>query len=149
MRLLTNNIKAIGIYVAVSLLSIPLIIPLWNIAEYRGNTVLTSSIAILFSLFTLALFFCAGRFFIKSTGVLMHDCLSIMPSIVIVCFCCAFAPEISRYFTIPHLFFALLLNIISNNEMIGVLVSVGISLLALLAGAITKMRPRNGSLDTH
>ena len=135
MQILINNIKVIGIFIAISLISIPIIMPLWNIAEYRGQFALTLSITILFSIFTTTLFFFASRFFIRGTGVLVYDFLSLIAFIVIVIIGFIFIPErVIFLFSFPHLF----LTIIFKNQILGSIISVTLSLLALLAGIITK-----------
>ena len=134
MQILINNIKIIGIFIAISLISIPILTVLWNIAENNGKFAFTCIITILFTVFTMVLYFLAGRFLVKGTGVLIYDVISLFAIIIIIFVGFILIPEKAIFFTYPHLLFI----IIFNNQIVGTIISVAISLLTLLIGIITK-----------
>jgi hypothetical protein len=137
-QVLFNNIKVLGIYGVVSLLSIIIMNPLWLMVEYKGNPVLTYGIVILTSGLSTLLFLLGGRFFLKGTGVLFHDLLSFSAIVVIAIVALLFLPQVAHFFMYPHLLLGYLIAAKANSYYICVIVAFCISLAALLIGAITK-----------
>jgi len=138
LQILINNIKVLGIYGVISILSILIQTPLINIAEPRGSAMITSCVTIFVSGISLALFFFAGRLVLKGTGVLVFDCLSYTAFLIILTVTLLFFPQIIYYFMFPHSLFVYFLSTKISSYSICIIMTASISLITLFVGTITK-----------
>jgi len=135
MKILINNTKVLGIFVAISLVSIPTLGFLWLMLEEEGNLVLTVTIAIIFAAFIFLLYFFAGRFLIKSTEILFKDFLSVLVAIAIIVVGLAIGFEKIMFFAYPYF---LIIPFYGSQE-IGLIISIAISAIMIIIG----MRAKN------
>ena len=129
MQLLINNIKVIGIFIVIHSIMLPTVGRFWDYAEYFYILIVA------YAVFSLALFFLAGRFFINSTGILIYDCLSFLAiTIIFIVGSAYFTDGAFIYLYCPHMFFIILFN----QQTIGMIIAVLASYAAIMAGSITK-----------
>ena len=130
-----NTVKLIGISFAINLVLLPIIIPLWNLMEGKGNTILTFGIIIIITIISMILYFFAGRYFLKGTGNLHNDFISMLYSSAII-IGIQFILIIMgfMYFSMPQYLLAILIY----NYFIGVIISVILSLSAAFWGMTTR-----------
>jgi len=135
-QVVINNIKVVGIFIIVSLISIPVLGLIWPWIEGKGDFRLSIFFAGVIAVAMLFLYFFGGRFFIKKSGILMQDLLSLIAIIIIVILVLKGHPDSFLFFAYPNLF---LLTAFKNQD-IGIQISVIASALMIIIGVITRTK---------
>ena len=135
-KILINNAKGVGIFVIISLISMPVLGLIWPRLESNGVLGLTVVFAIVIEIAMFALYFLGGRFFIKTAGVFFKDALSFLAVIVIVLTVLVVNPGPFLFFAYPHLFIV----VAFGNQDAGIQISVITSAIMIIIGAVTKNR---------
>ena len=133
-QIIINNAKVLGIFVGISLISMPVLGLIGENSENKINPALMGIIAIMLTVFMLTLYFFAGRIWLKSTGVLIHDCLSIIFVLVIVSIILILKTEVILFFAYPHLCVIDTFNL----QQRGIFLLEVMSAIAILIGVLTK-----------
>jgi len=124
----------IGIFTAISLLSVLFLSYSYSIIEGIKNTFATYFVISIITILMLASYFVFSRVFIKSTGVLLYDCLSLFAIVMIIVIGSMVFPKQVEFFYYPHFF----MIIVFKNYTIGRIVAIVASLIATVLGIITK-----------
>jgi hypothetical protein len=131
---LINNVKIVGVFLTICLISLPIITPIWNNLEYKGNIYLTGVSTFLYTIIITSLYFIAGRFFIKSSGSLFYDGLSFV-AIIIIYAVILMAPQ-GNFTNIAYNPFLLFITLFKNQATLGMVISSLISIAAVYIGII-------------
>ena len=143
-QILFNNIKVAGMFIAVLVFSSPVILILFN----TGWNIELASI-VLFVIATI-IYYKAGKLYIKGTGVLIYDCLS-LSAIPLIYFVGLLTLPFESIYSLsgPYFFFILFLDLFFNatfNEPVNnlgylffiIIISIIIPSTAIIAGVISK-----------
>jgi len=135
MRILKNNLKVLGVFLVISILSLLVLIPIWNLLEARGDSTLTGVTIIVFTSIVILLHFISGRYLLYSSGNYFYDILSFL-FVIIVYIISIIAPRnfISTFFYSPFL----LLIITFKNQLYGVIIASLIPIISIFIGFIVK-----------
>jgi len=132
LHVIINNLKVVGIFFAICLMTSPITTFIWNQLEYRGNAVLTFTITILYTVVMLFPYYIAGRFLVKSTGNLFYDILSFVAIIVIYIFVLKVLPNFSFIAYGPFIFFIIMIR----NTVLGMIIASLVSMIAVFIGIV-------------
>jgi len=139
LHIFINNIKVIGIFLAVNLtLFIPVVI-VWTLFNSpRTSDTVRYILTFLLIIAATYLFFIASRRFIKSTGNLLYDALSLagvaIITIIALTLLPSLVPLLQMIFYYPFMF--LMLRIGDGETRLGVVIASLISMAAVFVGIL-------------
>jgi len=140
LHIFINNIKVVGIFLAVNfILFIPVVV-FWSILNNpRYNDALPYIFTIILIIAATYLFFIASRRFIKSTGNLFYDALSLAGVVVITIIILTLLPNLvpllQMFFYYPFTFLILRIGD-THSEILGVAIASLISMAAVFVGIL-------------
>jgi len=141
LHIFINNIKVVGIFLAVNFaLFIPVVIVWILFNSYRTSDTVRYILTFLLVIAAICLYFIASRRFIKSTGNLFYDALSLagvaVITIIILTLLPNLIPHIQMFFYYPFTFLILRVWTGDGDIRLGVAIASLISMAAVFVGII-------------
>ena len=113
-HVIINNIKVVGIFAVVWVVSFILHLLIWNYIEGKGSAVLTGIVTSLLTIGFTLVYYIAARVVIESTGNVLYDALSFGGIIAIYVFVVVVFYEHCAKVYFPYLFFIIAIDSVSS-----------------------------------